>query len=446
MTDSYGLALFVLQKVSCTLSGIGSLMIISQISRSPFNRSKPQQRLILGLSVSDLCTSVIWILTPLFMPADSGMLGAVGNLTTCNIQGFIVTMFNASAILYMCALQLQYLLTIKYSWSETRIHKEAEIYMHGIPWFLSLSAAITQLSLKLFNPADWDCWIAPYPADCTSSHDVNKGGTGLAETDCIRGDNAEIYRWSFFFAPLWAAIAFCIISMIMIYQTVREKEQRSQRHSIRSYVRTTQLSESSRNEKEKKKKSMLRQTQMVKAQCFMYTSAFFIVWSFPTIARFIQLLGGTIHPVIGVLAGTFIGSQGFFNALIYFRPRYNAMEKDGRLAKVWTLVCTTLLFCCYSKSRGTRGRYDSDYMKAPKSARSSLSNSRASAVMKSSGGEEDLAAAEDPDIEMDNAQPGPEKPVTTPNRPKRISFDMEPEEKSDEFIEEITGKAVDLEQ
>lgn len=154
MTDSYQIALFVLQKISCFLSAIGSLMIISQVTRSAFNRSKPQQRLVLGLSISDLCTSIIWILTPLFMPADSGAVGAIGNQTTCNIQGFTVTLFNASAVLYMCALQLQYLLTIKYGWSETRI-RGVERYMHGIPWLLGLAAAITQLSLKLFNPADW---------------------------------------------------------------------------------------------------------------------------------------------------------------------------------------------------------------------------------------------------------------------------------------------------
>lgn len=171
MTRSYEIALFVLQKVSCFLSATGSVMIISQVARSSFNRSKPQQRLILGLSISDFSTSIIWILTPLFMPSESGAVWAVGNKTTCNIQGFIVTLFITSGILYMCALQLQYLLTIKYGWTETKIRREVEPYMHGIPWILGLSAAITQLALKLFNPADWDCWIAPYPSECTSSHE-----------------------------------------------------------------------------------------------------------------------------------------------------------------------------------------------------------------------------------------------------------------------------------
>ena len=101
--SGYQIALFILQKISCSLSVIGSLMIVSQVVRNKFNRSKPQQRLILGLSLSDLCTSLGWIFTPLFMPSNSGAIWAIGNQTTCNIQGFIVTLFNASAIIYMCA-------------------------------------------------------------------------------------------------------------------------------------------------------------------------------------------------------------------------------------------------------------------------------------------------------------------------------------------------------
>ena len=460
MTDSYQIALFVLQKISCSLSAIGSLMIISQITRSAFNRSKPQQRLVLGLSVSDLCTSIIWILTPLFMPADSGALGAIGNQTTCNIQGFIVTLFNASAVLYMCALQLQYLLTIKYGWSETRI-RGVERYMHGVPWFLGLAAAITQLSLKLFNPADWgeshsfdvyhmftlsllmhlnsyniheDCWIAPYPSDCVSSHEVKKGGTDLTETNCIRGDNVEIYRWSFFFAPLWAAIVFCIVAMIMIYKSVRDNERQSLRHSSRRYNQMSNSSRASSSETNghqqqeiKIKNSMLVRTQKVKTQCFLYAGAFFIVWTFPTLARLIQLLGGTIHPIIGVLAGTFIGSQGFFNALIYFRPRYNMIQKPGRIQKVWALICVTLLFCCYDESFMSPGtRYDSDYMQPPNSVGSSNS-ARFSGLISSAMGKvrskDDSADKE----EIEKAEQGGEHQSSTVED-KRVSF------KADESI------------
>ena len=85
----------------------------------------------------------------------------------------------------------------------------------------------------------------------------------------------------------------------------------------------------------------------------LYGGSFFVVWTFPTIARFIPLFGGTPHPVIVVLGGMFIGSQGIFNAIIYFRPMYSKIQKSSPVAKVWSLICMTLLFCCYDE-RGTK--------------------------------------------------------------------------------------------
>lgn len=263
------------------------------------------------------------------------------------------------------------------------MRREAEKYMHAFPWCLGLAAAVTQLALKLFNPADWDCWIAPYPSDCTSSYQVKKGGTNLNETDCIRGDNAEIYQWSFFFAPLWAAIVYCIVAMAMIFRSVRDKERRSLRYSARRSQAT--LSGSAECRRAQAERTMLVQTEKVKAQCFMYAGAFFVVWTFPTIARLIQLLGGTIHPVIGVLAGTFIGIQGFLNAIIYFRPRYNMMatERPGRIERVWALVCSCLFFCCYGED-GSNGKGrednaendDTDYVSPPAGSSQTSDSSR----------------------------------------------------------------------
>ena len=182
---------------------------------------------------------------------------------------------------------------------------------------------------------------------------------------------------------------------------------------------------------------MLVQAEKVKTQCFMYAGAFFIVWTFPTIARLIQLLGGTMHPIIGVLAGTFIGSQGFFNAIIYFRPRYNMIERPGKLAKVWALVCVTLFFCCYDENctRGTN--YDNDYTKPQNSIRNSL-KSRASANRIKAPDQE--AAGEDHDIEIADADDEPEGGVSiTVIQPKRTYFQLEPTLKMDEFIEDGTG-------
>ena len=195
MNPYYETSLFVLQEIVCLLSSIGSLMIISQVSRSRFNRTKPQQRIILGISVGDFLLSMTWVFTPLLMRSDGDQktYWARGNVASCSYQGFMVQLFVLSGVLYQCSLQLQYLLGIKYGWSQRRL-KGIEPYLHAIPWLAGLTSAIVNLILKNYNPADWDCWIAPYPSNCTSTHQIRSGGTELTETDCIRGDNANIYQ------------------------------------------------------------------------------------------------------------------------------------------------------------------------------------------------------------------------------------------------------------
>lgn len=244
---------------------------------------------VLGISISDFFSSTVWVFTPLFMPPDSGMIWATGNMTTCNVQGFMVTLFVAAGVLYQCMLQLQYLLVIKYSWSQRRL-RNIERYLHAFPWSCGLASAITNLVLKNYNPANWDCWIAPLPGDCTSSFEIRQGNSDLTETDCIRGDNANIYQWVFFFGPLWVCGVFCLIAMFQVYTSVYKAENRT---------RGSRLSMNTE----------LRMTMEVKHQSMTYALAFFAIWTIPTIVRLIQLCGGSVHPIIVVLAGTFIGTQ-----------------------------------------------------------------------------------------------------------------------------------------
>lgn len=167
--DVAAVALFFLQKLACILSALGSLMIISQVTRSEYNRKKTQQRLMLCISIIDFQTSVVWIFTPLFMPVNSGYPWAVGNQASCEAQGFIVQ-FSSAGFIYMCTLQCMYLLMIKYGWKEREIVK-LEKWFHIVPITFGLATAIAALALKQYNPANWDCWIAPEPPNCTSSNE-----------------------------------------------------------------------------------------------------------------------------------------------------------------------------------------------------------------------------------------------------------------------------------
>lgn len=306
------------------------------------------------------------------MPAFSGYPWAVGNFASCDAQGFIVQ-YSSAGFLYMCALQFMYVLVIKYGWKERDV-KKLEKWFHIIPNAFGLATATAALALKQYNPANWDCWIAPLPADCTSSNEIRKGNTDLQETDCIRGDNANIFRWAFFFAPLWASILFCMVAMAIVHRTTKKAEVNFSKKYNKFSMRASSAGEPQISDE-------------VKKQSIRYSLAFFTVWTFPTLARIIQFFSD-VHPVIVVISGTTIGLQGLFNAFIYFRPRYNQCVKyDTWYGKVWALMCSTLFFCCYDVDY-TKDRIDIDYEGSNKKSRlcsaterrGSLQSSMASAV------------------------------------------------------------------
>jgi len=111
-------------------------------------------------------------------------------------------------------------------------------------------------------------------------NEVNKGDTDLTETDCIRGDNANIYRFAFFFAPLWASILFCIVAMILVHKTMKKSEATYKKFKY------------SQTNKKRRKGSV-----EVKRQSIRYSFAFFFVWTFPTIARVVQFFD-EVHPIL----------------------------------------------------------------------------------------------------------------------------------------------------
>ena len=127
---------------------------------------------------------------------------------------------------YLLRYHYYQLTTLKiHAWNGQR---NIEKYLHFIPLGLGLATAIANLVLKNYNPADWDCWIAPFPSNCTSSYQLKNG----EETDCIRGDNANIYQLACFFGPLWLVIGFCLIVMCQIYSHIYTVESRTSRYQF----------------------------------------------------------------------------------------------------------------------------------------------------------------------------------------------------------------------
>jgi hypothetical protein len=117
-----------------------------------------------------------------------------------------------------------YLLVINYNMSEDTLRKQVEPAMHLTAATMGFGTAISALVLNLFNNANLWCWIAPFPSGCLDSWRYGD------EKPCSRGDNAWIFRWAFYFCPLWFCILFSIVTTAFVYRKVHKREKSARRH------------------------------------------------------------------------------------------------------------------------------------------------------------------------------------------------------------------------
>lgn len=323
----------VTQKIPAFFSVLGSSMIIVSVASSAKNRSNPQQRIVGIMSCIDFLVSCTWLTTNLWVDKDYPWFLGIGNEISCAFQGFIVQ-FSTGSILYNGCLSIYYLLVVRYGWKQVKLLK-AEKMFHGICLTFGLVTAICATSLGLMHPVDWDCWIN------SDFRLVDEDGNNTDPNKQLASDLQIL----FFFAPLWICIALSFGCVLFIYWKVRTCEERS------SIYHTNPLYQ-----------RKLKCCREVAKQAKLFITAFFVTWSFPTIVRIIQYSKGTPPNWLILLAGTLIPSQGFFNALVYFRLRFDRKKLKNQDKSAIRIVgeiiksSTVFSFCCRGKQRSMSER------------------------------------------------------------------------------------------
>lgn len=147
------------------------------------------------------------------------------------------------------------------------------------------------------------CWIAPYPLGCQESW--RNGGL----TTCERGNNATLYIWLFDLIPKWSAILLVTINMWLIHRSVRLQESKTKQYRI--------IAASTLNNKKKPSLS-----KRLARQSYLYVGALYITYIPVIMTRLTQLIAGvTFYGMILTIA-LLIPMQGWWNLLVYLRPRY----------------------------------------------------------------------------------------------------------------------------
>jgi hypothetical protein len=200
-TPSQRIVLALTPKVSSFLTFLGSSWVIAEIVTSKQKLSHPYHRLLLAMSMYDVVEAMGNFMSTWPIPRHTmfNQVWAFGNQQTCTTQGFVLMLAIAVPI-YNAMLALYYMLVINHNFTDRTLRRYFEPTVHIVAFSWSFGTSFAAVKLQLFNNSNLWCWIAPYPRDCLDSWRYGSEG------NCIRGDNAWIYRWAFYFAPLWLCI------------------------------------------------------------------------------------------------------------------------------------------------------------------------------------------------------------------------------------------------
>ena len=189
-------------------------------------------RLLLVMSICDMIASANASFSGLYIPKVYNRFGSHGNVATCEMAGFFMTMTVSFAVLNMF-LCLFYMRVVCFGWTPPVIYRNYSSSINGrrwefrkIPWFelsayffaipYPLAAAGVGLYHKSFNPMvtlpGW-CYFSEVPYDCNKFDDIT----------CIRGENYSFIQLFASVIPVGCAVIGGTVAVTMVSRTVRKQ-------------------------------------------------------------------------------------------------------------------------------------------------------------------------------------------------------------------------------
>jgi hypothetical protein len=295
-------ALYLIPFFSAPISLFSSMYVVYRILKRGRQNIRPRDQLLLGLSFFDMCGSFGFSFSTTLAPAGAlgnGNFPSYGTVGTCTAQGFFVqlglgvTYYNASLCIY-------YLLTVRYRVTDGYISKCILPMIHLVVFTITFGLAIAALCLKLFNDAGvMGCWISHAYTICTADPQY-----------CDRGLRADEFAIYFALIHVVLCFVFVVVSMMLLFFSVRKLELRSRRWDFESAESGGSM-------------PLTRRT----AETGMLYSASFIIVYLPTALLWTLDFGveGENSPIyisLLLLGVALLPLQGFFNMVIYTSPEW----------------------------------------------------------------------------------------------------------------------------
>jgi len=311
MYTAYDKSMVIIPKITGLMSMFGSIAFIRDLIKGP--RAKREQmtsKMLIAMNISDLLvTSIVHVIGTWFVPKGTGFWSA-GNEHTCDIQGWSYVLFYLSALGYNATLSIVFLLLVCYSWSEEDFRKWSYFILGSPPLLVTLLyiPCLRYYTYMNYNGA-WSCGFVPSPPGCS----VTPG------MEC-KEENLGIYDYQALIGVCFLILSCSIIiyACVRLFLVSRQSDERmlAYRSSERSNYATSNT---------------------VAVSGLLYSGGNLLI-VLPRIILIIGLVakvngGSFFWTFFGLQLAIFTPLQGFFNALVYFRPKYLKYKNEKRKEK-----------------------------------------------------------------------------------------------------------------
>jgi hypothetical protein len=313
LTAQQQLALEIIPRITAMMSILGSSFIIYEVLKNPKKRGMAYHLQMLALSIVDFLFSTSWFV--LNWPApDSGW---------CTANGFLTLLTNTPEAMLSAGVCVYYLFFVYFSWSEEKILRYQRVLII-FPIIWGLITAILTLAQGMINPGPrWGwCWMIKAPARCKGS-------------ECTPGMYYyHLYRFVLVQIPRWISFGVGVISMCCVYYKVSKDEREYGGQAPAGWLWFVQREEGQDTSKNERSRRMAR-------QAFLYLLNFFLAYVGSTARGIVEIqYGGTPSFGLWCFMFIFLPWQGFWNAIIYIRPRYMRNREKNPNMSIWQAIFT----------------------------------------------------------------------------------------------------------
>jgi hypothetical protein len=301
-----------------------------------------------GMALADVMGSISMALNtlpmPSYMPREEEFGynfkgNRIGNVITCNIQGFFATFGIVVMFGYNAGLCMYYACSIAIGMRDKVIQKYVEPFLHMLPLFCGLAYSVPPLVHELYNPGVgafvW-CCVTPYPDEC-----------GNNSYECIRGrretmNNLMKVMSSF----IYSALTIIIVSMTMVlwkvFQTNRLLTELSEIYNRRGIHDRRRVHLQQRNERHRTSKVIFVQVSL-----YLLASLLGLVPPMLRVTRVVSSNEQNTSAQLKALANidrvilVFLPLQGFFNFVIFVSHKiynYRRVHRNVSICNVLGLL------------------------------------------------------------------------------------------------------------